>query len=46
LVRILTNSVLPAISRRFLERTAEGGSLQRVHINAVDSEFAYAFDSP
>ena len=43
---ILTNSVLPAISRRFLERTAEGGGLQRVHINAVDSEFAYEFDSP
>jgi type VI secretion system protein VasG len=43
---ILTNSVLPAISRRFLEQTAEGGRLQRVHINAVDSEFAYEFDSP
>jgi len=41
---ILTNSVLPAISRRFLEQTAEGGRLQRVHINAVDSEFAYEFD--
>ena len=43
---ILTNSVLPAISRRFLEQTAEGGRLQRVHINAVDSEFAYEFASP
>jgi type VI secretion system protein VasG len=40
---ILTNSVLPAISRRFLEQTAEGGRLQRVHINAVGSEFAYEF---
>jgi type VI secretion system protein VasG len=42
---ILTNSVLPAISRRFLEQTAAGGRLQRVHISAVDSEFAYEFDA-
>ena len=40
---ILTNSVLPAISRQFLERTAEGMHLERVHINVADSEFAYQF---
>ena len=40
---ILTNSVLPAISREFLERTAEGVHLQRVHINVAESEFAYEF---
>ncbi|MEO7207613.1 MAG: type VI secretion system ATPase TssH [Steroidobacteraceae bacterium] len=40
---ILTNNVLPSISRRFLESTADGKQLPRVHINAVDSEFVYEF---
>jgi type VI secretion system protein VasG len=40
---ILTNNVLPSISRRFLEKTADGQQLPRVHINAVDSEFVYEF---
>ena len=40
---ILTNNVLPAISRRFLESTAEGKVLPQVHINAVGSEFVYEF---
>jgi type VI secretion system protein VasG len=40
---ILTNSVLPAISRQFLERTAEGGALARVHIKVADSDFVYEF---
>jgi type VI secretion system protein VasG len=40
---ILTNSVLPSISREFLERSAEDVPLARVHIAAVNSEFAYEF---
>jgi type VI secretion system protein VasG len=40
---ILTNHVLPAISRRFLESTGEGQLLQRVHVDAKNSEFVYAF---
>ena len=40
---ILTNNVLPSISQRFLESTADGKVLPRVHINAVDSEFVYEF---
>jgi type VI secretion system protein VasG len=40
---ILTNNVLPAISREFLERTASSTPLERVHVNAVNSEFVYEF---
>jgi type VI secretion system protein VasG len=40
---ILTNSVLPAISRQFLERTAEGMALPRVHIKVAESDFVYEF---
>jgi type VI secretion system protein VasG len=40
---ILTNSVLPAISRQFLERTAGGTTLQRVHITVNRSDFEYQF---
>jgi type VI secretion system protein VasG len=40
---ILTNSVLPAISRQFLERTAEGLGVPRVHIKADASDFVYEF---
>jgi type VI secretion system protein VasG len=40
---ILTNNVLPSISQRFLESTADGRLLPRVHINAVDAEFVYEF---
>jgi type VI secretion system protein VasG len=40
---ILTNNVLPSISKRFLESTADGKLLPRVHINAVDAEFVYEF---
>ena len=42
---ILTNSVLPAISRQFLERTAQGDELQRVHIKAAQSDFVYEFST-
>jgi type VI secretion system protein VasG len=41
---ILTNSVLPAISRQFLERTAEGQTLRHVRIEAANSDFIYRFD--
>jgi type VI secretion system protein VasG len=40
---ILTNTVLPSISREFLGRTAEGQPLQRVHIDVAESEFTYGF---
>jgi type VI secretion system protein VasG len=40
---ILTNSVLPAISRQFLERTSEGKTLERVHIGVAASDFVYDF---
>jgi type VI secretion system protein VasG len=40
---ILTNNVLPSISQRFLESTADGKLLPRVHINAVGAEFVYEF---
>jgi len=40
---ILTNSVLPSISRQFLERTADGSAVTRVHIAVADSDFAYEF---
>jgi type VI secretion system protein VasG len=40
---ILTNSVLPAISREFLVRTADGAGVPRVHISVTNSDFAYEF---
>ena len=41
---ILTNSVLPAISRRHLEGLVVGQGLQRVTLKAVDGEFVYDFE--
>jgi type VI secretion system protein VasG len=40
---ILTNSVLPTISRHFLERIAESKPIERVQINVANSDFAYEF---
>jgi type VI secretion system protein VasG len=40
---ILTNSVLPAIGRHFLERTSEGRPLERVRIEVAGGDFAYGF---
>src|ERR1019366_5976882 len=40
---ILTTSVLPVISRQFLERTAEGQALERVRIEVGDGDFVYRF---
>jgi type VI secretion system protein VasG len=41
---ILTNSVLPAISREFLERMLRSQSVSRVHVSVEQGEFAYSFD--
>lgn len=41
---ILTNTVLPVVSREILNRTMEGIDLQRVHVDVEAEEFVYAFD--
>jgi len=41
---ILTNTVLPEISREFLTRTMEGKTLARVSLGVSGSDFAYGFD--
>ncbi|MDR1462975.1 MAG: type VI secretion system ATPase TssH [Azoarcus sp.] len=41
---ILTNSVLPAISRRHLEGLVAGQGLQRIKLKAENDEFAYEFE--
>ena len=41
---ILTNSMLPAVSREFLTRMMEGKPVERVHITVADGDFAYKFD--
>jgi len=41
---ILTNTVLPAISRQFLTRMMEGKAVERVHVSVGDGEFAFEFD--
>jgi type VI secretion system protein VasG len=41
---ILTNTVLPAISRQFLTRMMEGTPVERVHVSVADGEFEYGFD--
>jgi type VI secretion system protein VasG len=40
---ILTNTLLPAISREFLTRMMEGHPPERVHVSVEEGEFAYAF---
>ena len=42
---ILTNTVLPAISREFLTRTMAGTALNGVRLAVADGDFAYRFDS-
>lgn len=42
--QILTNSILPVMSREFLTRMMEERPIQKVHIDVVDNEFTYAFD--
>ena len=41
---ILTNTLLPAISREFLARLLEGRSVRAVRVAVRDGEFAYRFD--
>ena len=41
---IITNTLLPEISREFLERLAAGKPVKRVQILAKDGGFAFAFD--
>jgi type VI secretion system protein VasG len=41
---ILTNTVLPAISREFLTRTMDGAPLNGVRLGVADGDFAYRFD--
>ncbi|TCO78099.1 type VI secretion system protein VasG [Plasticicumulans lactativorans] len=40
---ILTNTLLPEISREFLVRMIEGGTVSRVAVSVKDGEFAYDF---
>jgi type VI secretion system protein VasG len=41
---ILTNTVLPRISREYLERLSQGGAIARVALSESGGEFQYAFD--
>ena len=41
---ILTNTVLPAISREFLTRTMSGAAMNGVRLAVADGDFAYRFD--
>ena len=41
---ILTNTVLPAISREFLTRTIEGKTLAGVRLAVADGDFRYLFE--
>ena len=42
---ILTNTVLPAISRELLNRTMEGKTIERVTVGVGEVGFSYSFDS-
>ena len=42
---ILTNTVLPAISREILNRTMEGKAIGRIAIGVDDTGFSYRFDA-
>jgi type VI secretion system protein VasG len=41
---ILTNTVLPAISREFLTRTMEGATLKSIRLSAAGGDFDYRFE--
>jgi type VI secretion system protein VasG len=41
---ILTNSMLPDISREFLTRTLQAQDVNRVRVGVADSGFTYSFD--
>ena len=41
---ILTNTMLPDISREFLTRMMEGSAIMKVSVGVVNGEFSYQFD--
>jgi type VI secretion system protein VasG len=41
---LLTNTVLPQVSREYLTRLASGAPLKQVALSVKDGDFAYAFD--
>ncbi|UPG84796.1 type VI secretion system ATPase TssH [Luteibacter aegosomatis] len=41
---ILTNTMLPDVSRAFLTRTMTGASMERVEVDVADAGFVYRFD--
>jgi len=41
---ILTNTMLPEISREFLERMMKGEAIKGVKVGVADNEFSYSFD--
>ena len=41
---ILTNTMLPEISREFLERMMKGEAIKGVKVGVKDNEFSYSFD--
>jgi type VI secretion system protein VasG len=41
---ILTNTLLPRISKEILERMMAGSAVQRIHITTDGSDFSYQFD--
>ena len=41
---ILTNTVLPAVSREFLTRTLAGAPLQGISLGVANGDFTYAFE--
>jgi type VI secretion system protein VasG len=41
---ILTNTVLPRISREYLNRLTAGQSLKAIRLGAREGDFTYAFD--
>lgn len=42
---ILTNTMLPAISREFLTRMIDGGGLAQVRVSVAHDDFAFRFDT-
>ena len=40
---ILTNTMLPKISKEFLTRTMEGNPAERIHVSSKGAEFVYDF---
>jgi len=41
---ILTNTMLPEISREFLVRMMKGETIKGVKVGVTDNEFSYSFD--